>query len=283
MSWPIQALRRLLQRETEEGKFFRKPYEARVKEVTRLYGDHKKRQGMQGYFDRTPEEISDEQALNIRPFYDVVLGATQTLRPKATMQLGCYTATELQWLRSHGLGGKLIAADHSREYLEFLEQGFAKTPFSGFEYRCFNLDRASAEDFDGVDMVTAMAVLSNVQPESMDPLFEGMAEADVQAILIGDMYTARTLAGEPDNTVSVPLTNSRNWAHPYRALGRRHGFRSVFMPCFTYSSFREARGIWLLGRDLNNQEYGKIFRNAVDHYVGRQERVWDAYGAANTP
>lgn len=274
-------LRSLTHREGAEAKFFRKPYAERIAEVTSLYGDDQKRQAMAGYFERTDAQIADEQSLNVRLFYDVLLGVARVAEPGATMQLGCFTATELQWLRSNGLGGKLIAADHSPDYLAFLEQGFANTPFNGFEYRCFNLDHATPDDFAGVEMVTAMAVLSNIQPESMDALFEAMIGAGVRTILIGDMYVAGSLAGAPDKATALPLQGSRNWAHPYRGLARRHGFRCTFAPCFTYSSFREARGIWLLSRDLDDEQCRTAFHIAVDHYLTRQDAVWDAYGDAN--
>ena len=264
-----------------EEKFFDKTYDARIAEVTHLYGDEQKQQRMRGYFDRTPEEIDREQKDNIRIFYDVMLGIARTFKPRTTMQLGCFTATELQWLRTHDIGGTLIAADHSPDYLEFLEAGFAKTPFAGFQYRCFNLDKATAADFADVNMVTGMAVLSNIQPESLDQLFGAMASAGVQVVIIGDMYVAASLGSASSTAKSYPLAGSRNWAHPYRAVARRHGYNVDFMPCFTYSSFKEARGVWLLTRDIEETFRRDAFSFAIGHYFERQQQMLDTYSSAN--
>ena len=267
----------VLRRPTPEQKFFSKTLDHRIDEVTSLYSDKKKRERMKGYFDRTPEQIRNEMQHNFRLFYDFLLGYSQMTNPQATMQLGCFVATELQWLRHNGLGGRLVAADHSKDYLRFLESGFSKTAFSGFEFRSFNLDRPRPENFAGIEMVTAMAVLSNVQPESMDALFASMSSAGVRIVLVGDMYVAQSLSGNTDSLRSYPLTGSRNWAHPYRALGRKHGYDAVFIPDFTYSSFKEARGIFALTQGFDAAATRAAAGHAMDHYLARQDECWDAF------
>lgn len=266
----------VLRRPTPEQKFFSMSREQRIREVTTLYSDGKKRESMKGYCDRSPEQIRDEMRLNFRPYYDYILGFAQVCQPQATMQLGCFLATELQWLCHNKLGGHLVAADHSGDYLRFLKEGFSRTPFSGFEYRAFNLDHPSTENFNGIEMVTGMAVLSNIQPESLDALFGSMSAAGVRVVLIGDMYVGQSLSGDADKKV-YPLTGSRNWAHPYRAVGRKHGYETVFFPDFTYTSFREARGVFALTKGIDAAAVRAAVAHAMDHYLARQTDCWDAY------
>lgn len=273
----IKLINWVRNRKSRENQFFKKSYDERVKEISTCYSDSAKQKQMKGYFDRTNEQIKSEIELNPRLFYDALYGFSSIVKPKVTMQLGCFVATELQWLKTYGLGGKLIGADHSKDYLGFLKDGFSRTPFSEFEYRCFNLDKAEVSDFAGVEMVTAMAVLSNVQPESMDPLFKTMSAAGVTTIIIGDMYYDKTLTGSTETPTSAPLRNVRNWAHPYRALGRRHGYDPLFFPCFTYSSYQEARGVFVLTKGMDQQSQRQAMHLAIDNYLGRQMKVWDSY------
>ena len=270
-------LRRLIRRPSAEEGFFSKPLSERREEVKRLYSAEKKMQALQGYFDRTNEAIDEEIRLNFRYFPDIVLGYAATLSPATVLQLGCYTASELQALRHGKFQGRLIGSDHSASYLDFLKTGFARTMFDGFDYRAFDLDDAQASDFEGVDMVTAMAVLSNVQPESFDQLFGAMRDAGVRTVLIGDMYTQSSLSAQ-DKAASDPLISVRNWCHPYRSYAARYGYDAIFLPEATYSSFKEARGIFILTRDVDAQTHLAAQSLALQRYLGRQNDVWNAYG-----
>jgi hypothetical protein len=273
----VGAALALMDRRTPEAQFFRKPYDERRREVRDLYSDEVKQTSLRGYFDRGPEAIEREITDNFRFFFDVMLGYALALRPRSVMQLGCFTATELQWLKRRGFEGRLIAADHSQPYLEFLRSGFSRTN-EEFEYRSFDLDVADCRNFEDVEMVTALAVIGNIQPESMDRLFSAIAESGVRLFAIGDTYVRQSLSGSP-GAPSIPLHRVRNWCHPYRALARAHGFDSVFLPDVTYSSYLEARGIFVISRGLVREQHLQAMNLAYGHYLDRQDQCWDAYGS----
>jgi hypothetical protein len=120
-------------------------------------------------------------------------------------------------------------------------------------------------------------VLSNIQPESLDALFNSMSEAGVRIVLIGDMYVSQSLSGNPDRLISYPMTGSRNWAHPYRALGKKYGYETFFFPDFTYTSFCEARGTFVLTKSVDTEGIHSAVTYAMNHYLERQNDCWDAY------
>ena len=125
-------------------------------------------------------------------------------------------------------------------------------------------------------MAVALAVLSNIQPEGLERLFEAVAQSQLDCVLIGDMYVKESLSTDP-RAPAVPYAHTRNWCHPYMAVAARHGLQAFFLSDFTYSSFVEARGIFVIHRGIDNETHVKAVAAATRHYLARQSKIWPAY------
>jgi hypothetical protein len=208
----------------------------------------------------------------------LVSGCAQALRPACFMQLGSFVMTECQNLALDGFAGRLIASDYDALHLEYLKRSLNFAPFDRIEYRVVDLENPAPQDYVDVEMLGAIAVLSNIQPEGMQRLFRALEQSTVDCFVISDMYVQESLTIDPQRCdVSYPMPNSRNWCHPYQALARRFGFGSFFVPDFTYSSFLEARGIFVLYRRMSAERYAEAMRHATQRYLARHDAIWPSY------
>jgi hypothetical protein len=260
--------------------YYRLPYDERVAAVKHAYRHELKKQSLGDWFEWDDARMEREIRSNFRPYFDLVLGYSRILKPATVLQLGSYTMTESRWLVADDFPGRIVASDYSAQHLEYLRGGFAGTRFGRIEFRVVDLEVPRAEDFADVEMVVAVAVLSNIQPEGMERLFATLAHSPVRCALIADMYTKSSLGIDPAAAGrSVPLPNVRNWCHPYLALGRKHGFGAFFLPDFTYSSFLEARGIFVIHRAVPTDTHIAAIGQASRNYIERQDIIWRNYAA----
>jgi hypothetical protein len=274
------AVRLLLpRRRSEIEKFFALPYAERVATVKHAYRHEIKKGQLGNWFEWDDARLSQEVARNFRPYFDVLLGYARHLKPRSILQLGSFTMTESQWLVADKFPGRIIASDYSAEHVAYLQKGFAGTLFDRVEFRVVDIENPKPTDFADVSMVVGLAVLSNIQPEGLDRFFAALAASPVECLLVGDMYVKSSLGIDPGNTRSTPMPNARNWNHPYLALGRKHGFDSFFLPDFTYSSFLEARGNFVIHRAIPSATHGAALADAMSRYIARQDGFWPRYVA----
>lgn len=277
----IRALTRILQvldGHAAVRRFFTLPYAERVRFIQEAYSHEHKKGRMTNYFRRSDAEREAEVLTNFRPYMDYVWGYTKVLQPKAVMQLGAFVASEAQlWIRE-GYPGRVWASDYSQTHLDFLREGFKGTELERIQFRCVDLEQPKAADFSDIDMVAGIAVLSNIQPEGMERLLGTLAKSPVRCFMIGDMYDRGSLAIDPVRAVdSVPLKSARNWAHPYLALGRKHGFDSLFLPDFSYAAYQDVRGAFILTRGVARRMHEQALAVACSRYLGRHDAIWSAY------
>jgi hypothetical protein len=260
--------------------FYDLPYEARVKAVQDSYSPQSKKQALGDWFTWTDERFDHEILSNFRPYFDVLLGYARTLKPASMLQLGSYTMTESRWLVRDGFPGRIIASDYAPEHIAYLRKGFRGTRFERVELRVLDLEWPKPDDFADVDMIAAIAVLSNIQPEGMERLFTTLAASRVRCMIVGDTYVKRSLGIDAAQAnVSHPLSSVRNWCHPYMALAAKHGFEAFFLPDFTYSSYLEARGMFVIHRGIALDVHERALGDAMRNYISRQGRIWPSYVA----
>jgi hypothetical protein len=260
-------------------EFFALPYQQRVAAVQESYSHASKKQALGDWFSWNEERVDHEIRSNFRPYFDYVIGYSRVLKPATILQLGSYTMTESRCLVADGFPGRVVASDYSSDHMAYLKAGFAGTRFGQVEFRVVDIEQPKREDFADIDMVVAMAVLSNIQPEGMERFFAEIARSKVELLLISDMYTKNALSIDPQKARSVPLPNVRNWCHPYLALARKHGLQSFFLPDFTYSSFLEARGIFVIHRGIPQERHLAAISEATQRYMERQDVIWSNYAA----
>ncbi|MDA1308254.1 MAG: hypothetical protein O2985_01470 [Proteobacteria bacterium] len=257
--------------------FFNLPYEERVREVKRLYSPEMKRLQLGNWLARSPEVVEHELGSNIRFFMDVITGYAFSLSPLSIMQWGAFTMTEGQYLSRAGFSGRFIASDFDSDHLAYLEQNLTGLQFDEIEFRNVDLENACADDFCGTSMAVALAVLSNIQPEGIQRLFEAISNSEIKCVVIGDMYVKESLNPDPETARSVPYSHCRNWCHPYLALAAAYDLQAQFIPDFTYSSFLEARGIFVVHKGITNEIHAAAVAEAIQHYFSRQPKIWAEY------
>ena len=264
-------------------EFFGRPYEARVSEIKHLYRHEVKKGQLGEWFNWDAERLDNEVARNFRLYFHLLLGYSRILRPRSVLQLGSFTMTDSQWLIADKFPGRIVASDYSAEHVEYLRKGFAGGLFDRVEFRVVDIEEPKDSDLHDVTMVVALAVFSNIQPEGMERFFAALARSPVECVLIGDMYVKPTLTLETEGARSVPMPNSRNWNHPYLSLGRRHGFDSFFLPDFTYSSFVEARGVFVIHRQVPREAHLRAIAEGFGSYLARQDGFLRRYVAEAYP
>jgi hypothetical protein len=274
----------LPRRPSEVERFFTLSYEARVQQVKELYRHEVKKQYIGDWYSADVDTIQRGLRTNFRPYFDVIMAYAETLSPPSVMQLGSYAMVEGIWLQLGGYKGRFIASDYDPAHLRYLEASLRGGPFAATEFRVVDLERPQEEDFADVAMVVALAVLSNIQPEGIERLFRTIERGSVECMIIGDMYVKRSLSTDPtDAGRSWPLSSVRNWCHPYMALARKHGFEAFFLPDFTYSSYLEARGIFVIHRGISLDVQESAIRSAMRRYIERQPDIWAAYTTDTYP
>jgi len=274
----LSALVRLLDGRAAVRRFFSAPYPERVQFIKQAYSHEHKKGRMASYFRRSDAEREQEVRANFRPYMDYVWGYTKVLQPKAAMQLGAFVATEAQlWVRE-GYPGRIWASDYSQEHLDYLREGFKGSELERIEFRRVDLEVPGPADFADIEMVAGIAVLSNIQPEGMERLLAALAKSPVRCFMIGDMYDRGSLGIDPAKAgASMPLKSARNWAHPYLALGRKHGFDSLFLPDFTYAAYEDVRGAFILTRGVDRKSHEAALAIACSRYLDRHDAIWSAY------
>jgi hypothetical protein len=264
---PVTSRIKSWQQRRAIASFFSLPYAERVATIQEMYAHRKMQASFERYFTGP-----DRVAVHPQPFYDLILAYAEALRPAAILQVGCFTALESRWLVHRCCAARLIASDFDEARLTWLGERFAGTRYERIERRRLDIETATARDLDGIGLVVCNAVLSNIQPEGLERFLAAVAASTVEALIVGDVYTERSLSRRQQRSESSDI--GRNWFHPYPTLAARHGLRVVFLPDFTASSFVLARGIFVLHRRLPPALHGDAAAAAMRSYLARQDEVW---------
>lgn len=250
-------------------RFFGLAYRERVAEIKQIYSHDRMSTRMRDFFD----EGFDHQE-NSQHFFDYVAAYALTMKATCLQHIGCFVATDSKFAIDAGFAGHVKATDFDTARLDFLKTEYADGPYRNISFAFQDLENPSPTDFGEADLVVAQAVLSNIQPETIGSLLNAIAASPVRCVLIGDIYEKDSLAYDhiPERPLRSP--NDRNWFHPFLALGRNSGFNAFFLPDFTYSSFRVARGIFVLHRNMDLHTHKDAAGLATQLYIDRQERIW---------
>src|SRR5882672_1317288 len=131
---------------TEIEDYYNMPYDERVAVIQHLYRHEVKKGQLGEWFAWDAERLRTEIARNFRPYFDLLLGYTRVLKPRAVLQLGSFTMTESQWLVADDFPGRIVASDYSAEHLDYLRTGFKGGLFDRVEFRTVDIEKAAPED-----------------------------------------------------------------------------------------------------------------------------------------
>ena len=189
-------------KETDEDKFFKLSYEKRIDYIKNAYSAPYKKDYCGDFFDIPEHETKKMLRKTRRWFYDIMLGYAQVINPKSVLQLGGFTMIESQWLVFGGYKGRVIASDYSKDHLAHMQKVFETSSLKNLEYREIDIENPNLRDFEDVDMVATIAVLSNIQPEGMKKLYNVIKDSPVQCVVIGEMYVEESLSVDPKTAKS---------------------------------------------------------------------------------
>jgi hypothetical protein len=245
-------------------KFFTLPYQERVDEIKRIYSHARMKPSFDRYFEmRIPPEGYTS------PYFDVVAAYARELDIKTALQIGCFGCQDSTFLAYSGFKGRLLASDFDPARLDYLKSRFATDPAnSRIEFACLDLEAASTADFEGVGLVFALAVLSNIQPEGLERLFQTIAASPVRLCVFGDIFRLQTLTRKED-AQSVP-SSSRNWFHPLISIAKRSGMEAIFVPGLSDNDFR---GIFVIHKGISTDVHKLAVGQGFGNYVARQANI----------
>jgi hypothetical protein len=247
-----------------DRKFYSLSYEERVAQVKGLFGHARMKPKFDWYFATgvSPEGYSS-------PYFDVIATYAKELNVRKALQIGCFTCQDSLFLAHSGFKGELVATDFDTQRLEYLRLKFQDHPIGQrIALECLDVEAASPADFDDVDMVFALAVLSNIQPEGLERLLGALASSTVKICVFGDIYRPQSLS-RVASAPSIPA-GSRSWLHPFLSLAQRSGMDAIFVPGFSTNDFR---GIFVIHKGVPSALHERAVGRGFASYVRRQGRI----------
>jgi len=260
---PLVHLKRIVEAKRIQ-RFYRLSYQERVGEIKRLYSHTRMKPSFDRYFSTgvLPESYSS-------PYFDIVAAYARELNAQQALQVGCFTCQDSIFLAHSGFRKRQIATDFDPDRIEYLKLKFAGDPVCRrIEFGCLDLEGANPADFNNVDLVFALAVLSNIQPEGLERLFKTIASSTVKVCVFGDIYRPQTLS-RVAAARSVP-SSSRNWFHPFLSLAERSGMEALFVPGFSTNDFR---GIFVIHKGVPTNVHETAVAHGFGRYVSRQPKI----------
>jgi hypothetical protein len=262
-------------RKDETARFFLKNYEARVAEIQSLHNANLKKSILRSDFFFKSESAANQDIRSAPRFADdILVGLVHTLRPDSVMQLGCWSLAELETLKVEGYTGKLIATDFHKDYVLYLEQGYKEANNSDYSFQVLDIECAQGDDLNGVELISAIQVLSNIQPEGMMHFAQALRNASsVKCILIGDNYSWESIDPR-SSTMSLPQIGVRNWCHNYPFFAHMAGFKCSFLPDMVLKTNDRSRGIFVLSRDIDHDVVDSAISLGASRFLQRQASIW---------
>lgn len=252
------------QRSKQNLNFLKMTYNQRVKVIKDFHSLEKKKLT---FDDKIATKSSLIKQFNyVKRFADdFVLNYAKLMKPKKYLQLGCWHMGEIMILKSHNIKSQMIATDQSKEFLEFLKKKYTQSFLCDVQFDTFDIENPRVNLLKNVEMISAIQVLSNIQPEGIKKFFKVLSKTKISLMVIGDMCNHKSLNGE-----SYLSKKNYNWYHPYIKLAKEKGFECFFLPDTNFSDEDENRGVFIISRKLSNKIHAKAIGNAGLNFSKRQ-------------
>lgn len=253
------------QRSLDNYKFYKANYDSRVKKIKELHNLNIK---TKTYKLNDSNFSSLDKIKSIRIVDDFLQFYAKNLKFKNFLQLGAWHLGDLRIVFMSGFKGKLIASDYSKEFLNFLKKFYTNSKLKNVEFIQLDLENINKDSFKDIEFLSAIQVLSNIQPESISKLFYLLKNSSVKLFVIGDMCSNKSLGVNGETSLSK---KNLNWYHPYQRLASINNFDSFFIPDCQFSDEDEKRGIFIIYRDINFNIHKKVFAESLKNFALRQK------------
>ena len=271
----IAARGRKLLRGSTRNRFHQLPYEERVRTIKLCFSHNKNKADFDRYFANRRGTRSERS-----PFFDLLLAYAQNLAAQTVHQVGCFTATEARWLIDSGFDGQVIASDFDADRLAYLREQFSGTSYSGIDLRVMDLEERAYRNLQGHPVISAYAVFSNIQPETLEYFFSRLSTLETKVVLIRDIVTKDSLRMEATKAQSLPSSIDNNWYHPYLALAAKHNLEGFLLPEFQPSSEAHASCCFVIHNRIPDDVHVKSVGDAFAGYRNRQNEILSALALA---
>jgi len=245
--------------------FEKKSHKERIKIVKQFHNPIHKHKTLEKLNFKQIKKIKNQANANIKIVNDIIVGYSKVLKPKSFLQLGTWYLGEIIILKISGYKGKLIASDFSAEHLKSLKKKINGTLLENVTLRKIDIESCRLSDFNNVEMMSAVQVLSNIQPEGIKNLFSILKKSKIRIFIICDAYSAKSQR----NQKSFKLKKLFNWCHPYKKLAEENGFKSFMIPDFTFDSFTVSRAIFVIYKNINMEKHKKALGESLERVIDR--------------
>tara|TARA_B100000989_G_C19524458_1_gene465999 strand:- start:205 stop:1074 length:870 start_codon:yes stop_codon:yes gene_type:complete len=273
----IRKLKNNFLKDKDIEYFFSLKYKKRVDIIKDIYSHKNNFIRMKDYF------LEGFNVKNNTQFYfDVLLGYTKKMQPKTVHQLGCFSCEESRFLILNNFKRKIIASDYDFERLSFLKSTFKNTKFRYISFKKVDLEALTKNSFSQEELFFCNAVLSNIQPENIKNIFTNIFQSkeSKKIFVVGDIYCKESLSLS-EYAQSIRLQNERNWFHPYLSLAKKLELKIIFVPDFMFTSYKVARGIFIIYKNINKSLHFESMKFAYESYFNRQNNIWNDYNEVN--
>lgn len=252
-------------RSFENNNFLKSSYTSRANLVKELHSSFEKRKLTHAKENITSSQVK-KKFNHLRRFADdFILSYAKIFKPKTILQLGCWHMGEILILKSFGFKGNLVASDQSTEFLEILREKYKNTFLKNVIYKKFDIENPNIAVLKDVQMISAIQVLSNIQPEGIESFFKVLSNSSVRILIVGDMFTDNSLSG------SFELSKKNlNWNHPYIRLSKKNNLDCFFLPDISFSNIDERRGVFIISKKIGNSIHREVMAEACQNFIKRQ-------------
>ncbi len=253
------------ERSEENFNFLNMNYNERVKVIKNFHSLEQKKQTFDNKL-ATKNYLRQEFNRVKRFADDFVLNYAKVIKPKKFLQLGCWHMGEILILKSHNIKSQMIATDQSEDFLKFLKKKYKQNFLRDVEFEIFDIENPDLDLLRDIKMISAIQVLSNIQPEGMKNFFKILSKSQVGLLIIGDMCNHKSLNGETNLS-----KKNFNWNHPYLKLATESGFECFFIPDTNFSDNDENRGVFVVSKKISEKNHIKAIGNAGVNFSRRQK------------
>lgn len=270
----LRSLYRRL-RSSNTPSFHTRPYAERVRIIQQLYSHTANVDRLERYF------ASDPKTETVRsPFYDILSGYADVLRPATIHQIGCFTATESRWLADTNYPGTIIASDFDPARIDYLRQKFQGTPYERIDLRVLDLESRDYRALHDTEMAATYAVFSNVQPETIDHFFSTLKDSRLKLLFFRDVVQKNSFTLRSPDRSSLPSAVDNNWFHRYLAVAAHHGLQAFFLPEFTAQSEAHASCLFVVHNNVPEHVHSEAVAKGLSAYRARQAVILEALEAS---
>ena len=250
-------------------KFKKLSYNDRVKLIKSLHKEDDKINLVNGYLEKKAFFLKVYKTYP-RIVDDLVVSSGNIFKFDTFLQLGCWHLFESKLLLNSGFLGKIIASDYSSKYVDYLKKISKNSFFKKISFKKIDIENISLNCLKKVEFVSAVQVLSNIQPEGMKNFFKVLNKSKVKLLIIGDMYSNRSLGYKGKTILS---DKNLNWYHPYEFLAKKNGFNFIFLPDCNLSDNDEKRGIFIIYRKIVLKKLLNVIDDSTRSFIKRQNEI----------